>query len=181
MPGFIDVHVHGVEGIDVLDGPGAVERVAARLPRYGVTAFCPTTVACAPGMLDTMLTELAASSAVAPTSARVLAAHLESNFINPAYSGAQPGACLRTARGAQPAAVGEQAFSGADILRVIERRRRQIGIVTIAPEIEGGIELVSQFTAAGHRVSIGQPGPPTRRLSTRLPPASVMRRISSTG
>ena len=54
-PGFIDVHVHGVEGHDVLDGPGAVAEVASRLPRYGVTAFCPTSVACAPSTLRQLL------------------------------------------------------------------------------------------------------------------------------
>ena len=32
VPGFVDVHVHGLEGIDVLDGPHAVMAVAARLP-----------------------------------------------------------------------------------------------------------------------------------------------------
>ena len=37
MPGFVDVHVHGIEGIDVLDGADAVADVAARLPKYGVT------------------------------------------------------------------------------------------------------------------------------------------------
>ena len=45
IPGFIDLHVHGIEGIDVLDGPPAVADVAARLPKFGVTAFCPTSVA----------------------------------------------------------------------------------------------------------------------------------------
>ena len=45
-PGFIDVHVHGLHGHDTLDGEGAVAHIAALLPRYGVTAFCPTTVAC---------------------------------------------------------------------------------------------------------------------------------------
>jgi N-acetylglucosamine-6-phosphate deacetylase len=164
VPGFIDVHVHGVEGIDVLDGPGAVAKVAARLPRYGVTSFCPTTVACAPGMLDTMLLELAgllehtSVSATIQSAARVLPAHLESNFISPEYKGAQPEACLRTARGARPPGNGENAFSGADVLRAIERRREQIAIVTVAPEIEGGLELVSQLAAAGHRVSIGHTG-----------------------
>ena len=43
VPGFIDVHVHGVEGFDALDGPGAIAAIADRLPRYGVTAFCPPT------------------------------------------------------------------------------------------------------------------------------------------
>ena len=48
VPGFIDVHVHGAEGTDTLDGVDAVRRIARRLPRYGVTAFCPTSVACSP-------------------------------------------------------------------------------------------------------------------------------------
>ena len=51
VPGFIDVHVHGVDGTDVLDNAAAVAEVAARLPKYGVTAFCPTSVACAPDTL----------------------------------------------------------------------------------------------------------------------------------
>ena len=59
VPGFVDVHIHGVEGIDVLDGPAAVGEVASRLPRYGVTAFCPTSIACAPAELTTLLTSVA--------------------------------------------------------------------------------------------------------------------------
>ena len=55
VPGFVDVHVHGVEGHDVLDGPEAVREVASRLPRYGVTAFCPTSIACAPAALEQLL------------------------------------------------------------------------------------------------------------------------------
>src|SRR5436309_14310223 len=46
VPGFVDVHVHGVEGFDALGGPDAIGQIARRLPQYGVTAFCPTTVAC---------------------------------------------------------------------------------------------------------------------------------------
>jgi N-acetylglucosamine-6-phosphate deacetylase len=173
LPGFIDVHVHGVEGVDVLDGPGAVASVAARLPKYGVTAFCPTTVACPPAMLDTMLDELRSLSLPGTMSARVLPAHLESNFINLEYKGAQPAACLRSPVVRHQSSVnsrqssvnsgdsgdsGDCAFSGGDILRVIERRRDQIGIVTVAPEIEGGLDLVQQLSVAGHRVSIGHSG-----------------------
>ena len=55
VPGFVDVHIHGIEGIDVLDGPDAVEEVARRLPKYGVTAFCPTSVACTPQKLTSLL------------------------------------------------------------------------------------------------------------------------------
>jgi N-acetylglucosamine-6-phosphate deacetylase len=157
VPGFIDVHVHGIEGVDVLDGPGAVAEVAGRLPRYGVTAFCPTSVACVPAMLDTMLHDVRHASTTDAPAARVLPAHLESNFINPKYKGAQPLACIRSAGAAPPTGMAGE-FSGGDILAVVARWRDQIGIVTLAPEIAGGLDLVSQLTAAGHRVSIGHSG-----------------------
>jgi N-acetylglucosamine-6-phosphate deacetylase len=35
VPGFVDVHVHGIEGHDALDGAGAIAEIAKRLPRYG--------------------------------------------------------------------------------------------------------------------------------------------------
>jgi N-acetylglucosamine-6-phosphate deacetylase len=161
VPGFVDVHVHGVEGHDVLDGPGAIARVAARLPRYGVTAFCPTSIGCDPKTLGEMLEEIAALSATPPAlSARVLPAHLESNFISEAYRGAQPLRCLRVPRRTSSDAPASQsnAFSSSDILEVIKRYRSQVAIVTLAPELDGGIALVEQLSAAGHRVSIGHSG-----------------------
>src|SRR5436309_12125642 len=104
VPGFIDVHVHGVEGIDALDAAaagGSIAAIAERLPRYGVTAFCPTTVACGPEALRGVLDQVRrAREAPAARAARVLPAHLESNFINPEYSGAQPSGCLRSPRAA---------------------------------------------------------------------------------
>ena len=105
VPGFIrDVHFHGVDGVDTLDSVpegGAVAALAARLPRYGVTAFCPTTMACGPGALRGVLDQVRrARETPPPQSARVLPAHLESNFINPEYAGAQPSGCLRSPRAA---------------------------------------------------------------------------------
>src|SRR5262249_11936059 len=98
VPGFIDVHVHGVDGIDSLDErDDAVATIASHLPRYGVPAFWPTEVACAPEALRKVLDAVRrARTTAAPSAARVLPAHLESNFINPAYNGAQPVSCLRT-------------------------------------------------------------------------------------
>src|SRR5262245_19468466 len=55
VPGFIDVHVHGVEGVDSLDTGDPISVIAKALPRYGVTSFCPTTVACPPGALRWVL------------------------------------------------------------------------------------------------------------------------------
>ena len=96
VPGFIDVHVHGVEGIDALDGGTAIATIAERLPRYGVTGFCPTTIACDPPALRRMLAGVrSARTTRPPGGARVLPAHLESNFLNPEFKGAQPLECLR--------------------------------------------------------------------------------------
>ena len=153
VPGFVDVHLHGIEGTDVLDDADAVANVAARLPKYGVTGFCPTSVACTPERLQIFLDAVArAHTSLAPRSARVLAAHLESNFLNPDWNGAQPRTCLRLPY--DPAA----GFSGEDILRVIAARRSSVGIVTLAPELPGGIELVRDLVRHGHRVSLGHTG-----------------------
>ena len=154
-PGFIDVHIHGVLGVDTLDGPGSLAAIARALPQWGVTAFCPTTVACAPEPLDRVLSEVAALRAAPELgAARVLPAHLESNFINPDYAGAQPVECLRALR----ATSRHTSFSAYEILTVIERRPADVGIVTLAPEIDGGLELVRSLTAAGIRVSLGHSG-----------------------
>ena len=157
VPGFIDVHVHGVDGWDTLDENDAIARIASRLPRYGVTAFCPTTVACAPAALRTVLAKVAEARIDRPAkSARVLPAHLESNFINPDYRGAQPLECLR--RPVDPTANQAGEFSARDILNVIASGGSDVGIVTLAPELPGGIELIRALVAAGTRVSLGHSG-----------------------
>jgi N-acetylglucosamine-6-phosphate deacetylase len=160
LPGFIDVHMHGIEGFDTL-GPGdAVAEIAERLPRHGVTAFCPTAVACGPESLRRMLEQVRrARASPSARAARVLPAHLESNFINPDYVGAQPSACLRTPKvSLAELAAGKSTggpFTGADILSEISRAAPDVGIVTLAPELQGGLELVAWLCAGGHRVSMG--------------------------
>jgi N-acetylglucosamine-6-phosphate deacetylase len=160
VPGFIDVHVHGIEGHDTLDGGEVIAAIAAKLPRYGVTAFCPTTVACAPTSLRDVLSQVRrAGRQLAPRSARVLPAHLESNFINPAFKGAQPLACLRSPDTAVASAAGpDSEFAGHDILAAIADARAAVGIVTLAPELPRGLALVRDLVAAGHRVSLGHSG-----------------------
>jgi len=164
VPGFVDVHVHGVEGIDSLDGPGAIRSIAAKLPRYGVTSFCPTTMACGPEALRAVLAEIRqAREAPHAGASRVLPAHLESNFISPDYRGAQPAGCLRSPRAALDRAgraggAGGEEFDGADILSEIERSAPDVGIVTLAPELDGAIDLIKWLTSRGHRAALGHSG-----------------------
>lgn len=154
VPGFIDVHVHGIDGIDTLDGGDAVARIAARLAAFGVTAFCPTSIACTPAALREMLRAIAAARAAAvPGSARVLPAHLESNFINGDFKGAQPETCIRAPRERR-----DGDFSGPDILAEIAAARPDVGIITVAPEIDGVLELIPELVRHGHRVSLGHSG-----------------------
>jgi N-acetylglucosamine-6-phosphate deacetylase len=179
VPGFIDVHVHGVDGVDSLDvrpEGDAIAAIAERLPRYGVTAFCPTTVACGPEALRRVLDQVRrAREAPAPRAARVLPAHLESNFVNPVYAGAQPAGCLRSpatlkgspytdqggadhagsCRATLSGSPSSSAFTAADILAEIERAAPDVGIVTLASELDGGLELVRWLSSRGHHVSLG--------------------------
>lgn len=170
VPGFIDVHVHGVAGVDVQDADDAVAVVARTLPRYGVTAFCPTAVACNPKALRQFLArvwqERWGEGGDRAYAARVLQAHLESNFINPDYAGAQPRSCLRTPPGdlgttsmlgllERRAGASAPDYTGLEILQVIADRGPDIGIVTVAPELPGGLDLVHWLHWNGYRVSIG--------------------------
>jgi N-acetylglucosamine-6-phosphate deacetylase len=155
VPGFIDVHVHGIGGHDSLDDAGSVAQIASLLPRHGTTAFCPTSIACPPDVLRRLLASLAAArDRRDPAAARVLPAHLESNFLNPEYRGAQPVDHLRLPNAWRD----DGAFTGADILEVIADARPHVGIVTVAPEIEGGLDLIQMLVRDGHHVSLGHSG-----------------------
>lgn len=160
-PGFIDVHVHGVEGTDTLDSETSIRTIAGRMPRFGVTAFCPTSIACSPQVLRRMLMSIREARRAGPpfdvaqgrAGARVLPAHLESNFISPEFKGAQPLECLRLPRGTT-----EGDFSGAEILDEIAAARAEVGIITIAPELEGAIDLIRDLASQGHHISLGHSG-----------------------
>jgi N-acetylglucosamine-6-phosphate deacetylase len=159
LPGFVDIHIHGLEGHEGLDGHDALQAIAGRLPRFGVTAFCPTSVACDPITLAGFLQGIGSLRAGAPhAGARVLPAHLESNFINPDYRGGQPAEYLRLPPDGPQAASGRTSdFSSHDILEVMRKFAADIGIVTLAPELPGAIDLITRLSA-GHLVSLGHSG-----------------------
>jgi N-acetylglucosamine-6-phosphate deacetylase len=115
-----------------------------------------------------------------PAGARVLPAHLESNFINPDYNGAQPLTCLRTPAPPLPQPPEVRSFPARIFSTSSSDMPPDVGIVTLAPEIEGGLALVRRLAQLGVRVSLG-----THRLHRsmkarrRSPKARVTRRICS--
>jgi len=138
-PGFIDLQVNGFAGRDAGEGTEAIDAISEALPRTGVTGFLPT-------LISRPLAEggafVRAAAAAAAPGARVLGAHLEGPFLNPAYRGAHDERCLE-----------EPTPDRVD--RVLEEPPRML---TLAPELEGGLEAVRRLAHAGVLVSAGHSG-----------------------
>ena len=88
-PGFINVHIHGCKGVDVMDDtPEALALMRQVLPATGVTAFLPTTMTADFSAIYRSLAQIRTAMGVA-SGADVLGGHLEGPFISEAYKGAQ--------------------------------------------------------------------------------------------
>ena len=143
--GFLDVHVHGSGGHDVMEGTtSALVAVARTLARHGTTRFLATTVtapvdstlAALEGIADAIENDLPEGGA-AP-----VGIHLEGPFLSHAKRGVHPLACLQT-----PSV---ELFD-----RCFEAARGHVKLMTIAPEIPGALELIAHAVARGVRVSLG--------------------------
>lgn len=145
LPGFIDIHIHGAAGADFMDGTeDAYATIAGALPAEGTTAFLATTLT---DSLDHIGTAVAAGKSFAAstknrTAAEMLGFHLEGPFINPDFAGAQPREYIRT-----PSAELLVAWFG--------EQMDDLSIVTLAPELDGGLELVKLLRNKGVIASAG--------------------------
>ncbi len=143
-PGLVDVHIHGYWGEDVSDGSEeGVRKMAKGLLENGVTSFLPTTMTVA---WDEILASLDVVRRLKPESgsagfdgSEILGVHAEGPFINPKRKGAQAAECILP-----PDA--DKVLPHKDLLKII----------TIAPEMPGGIEFIREVTSkSGIVVSIG--------------------------
>jgi N-acetylglucosamine-6-phosphate deacetylase len=142
IPGLIDVHVHGAGGADVMDGTvESLDEMARTLATLGTTSFLGTATVLPDGRND-HLRVAAAATGRRPAGAELLGLHLEGPFINPARVGGLPPECVWPP---MPAAVD-------DVLAVTGGALRMI---TLAPELEGGLDAVERFAAAGVIASLG--------------------------
>ena len=144
-PGFIDLHIHGGAGHDVMESSNdALPKVAAFLAQHGVTGYFPTTVTAPVDRTLAALERLADSiQAKQPApGARPLGVHLEGPFLSHARRGVHPKEYLL------PPTL--QAFD-----RFWQAARGCIGLLTIAPEIPGAQELIAEAARRGVCVSLG--------------------------
>jgi N-acetylglucosamine-6-phosphate deacetylase len=154
-PGFLDLHIHGAIGVDTMAANSHdLRRVSQFLATQGVTGWLPTFVP-APDAdyarsINAIAEAMDANGDNAPIStagARILGVHYEGPFVNSSQCGALHKQFFRTFSTA----------SDIDSLPCIPVSDRQFAshMITVAPEIEGGIELVRELNRRGWVVSIG--------------------------
>jgi len=141
-PGFADVHVHGWGGHDAMGDRAALDGMARRLLRRGVTSFLPTAVTAPLADLAAFAERVRAWRPDAPTDgADPLGFNLEGPFLAPGRRGAHDPAHLMTP--------GDVAYASLDPL--IDGLR----LITVAPELPGAIELIGWLHERDVAVSIG--------------------------
>ncbi len=140
LPGFVDLHVHGGGGHDTMEGGAAVAEMARLHVRHGTTSLLATTMTAPMEEIRAAMQALAGVCADRGTGmARVLGVHLEGPYINPGKLGAQPDFARAAAM---------------DEVRALHAIA-PIRLVTLAPEVPGHLELVTQLRDAGFQVQIG--------------------------
>ena len=139
-PGFIDLQCNGAVGIDLASEPERLWELAGLLPRWGVTAWLPTIVTTPPEVIERALATLAEGPPPGFAGATPLGLHLEGPFLAPGKRGAHPRPLLRSPDGA--AASGWSRPAG-------------VALVTLAPELDGALDLVRDLVDRGVVVSLG--------------------------
>jgi N-acetylglucosamine-6-phosphate deacetylase len=149
-PGYVDIHIHGGAGHDVMEtDPAALPAVEQLLAKHGVTSYLPTTVTASGDHILAALDRLATAieNAERDSGSRGLRAqpvgiHLEGPFISFARRGVHPPQDLLS-----------------PTLPVFERfwqaSRGRIRVITMAPELEGARELIAEAARRGVCVSLG--------------------------
>ena len=153
VPGFVDVHIHGAGGHDVMEGNArALDRIASAVARHGTTSFIATTVT-APveetcHSLEGIARYIRAQEESGDTAensrlaAEILGIHLEGPFISKARRGVHPPDAI-----AKPSVeVLEKFLKASDGL---------VKILTLAPELPGAIPLIESAMAAKIVAALG--------------------------
>jgi len=156
-PGFIDIHIHGGAGHDVMEpDPAALPAVESLIAKHGVTGYLPTTVTAALdytlAALDRLATAVENGSAEGRKDrARPLGIHLEGPFISHAKRGVHPPEHLKSP-------------SLALFDRFWQAARGHIKMMTVAPELDGAFEVIAEAARRGVCVSLGHSDADTKSV-----------------
>ncbi|MBM3457327.1 MAG: N-acetylglucosamine-6-phosphate deacetylase [Armatimonadetes bacterium] len=143
LPGLIDTHVHGSHGDDVmLHGAEGIRRISARFPQFGTTAWLPSTISARHPELTQAVRDCVAAQRIPADGAEIVGIHVEGPYINPTRKGAQPAEGIRDP-------------DAAEVEELLQAGEGQIRIMTLAPEISGGMELIELLVQRGIVASLG--------------------------
>lgn len=127
--GFIDLHIHGSGGADVMDAtPEALEKISSTLLQTGTTSFLATTMTMSTSDIDNALQNIQINASNV-SGANILGIHLEGPFINALKNGAQDKEYVQKAN-----------------FELIENYMQEIKMITLAPEIAGSEYFVKRLT-----------------------------------
>jgi len=136
-PGFVDIHIHGGGGQDVMDAsPEGLDRLSLFLAAGGVTSFLATTYTAPHGRILVAARNVRDAIERGTDGAEVLGVHMEGPYIDPAWCGAQDRRYIRRPQ-----------------TKELEEVHREAGgnlrIVTLAPEVEGALDAIGWLSARG--------------------------------
>lgn len=139
MPGFINEHIHGCAGVDVMDDEDtALETMQKALPATGVTSFVAATMTAPRPRIERALARIGRAMSKPAVGAQILGAHMEGPFVSKQYKGAQA----------------EEALAAPDF-SWIAPYADVVKIITAAPELLQGRSFLKECADKGIIVSLG--------------------------
>lgn len=143
VPGFIDIHIHGGVGYDVMDASyEALNSISVHLARHGVTSLCATTMTMDVQYISSALKNISDTMKKGTEGAQILGAYVEGPFISKEHKGAQ----------------NERHILEPDINimnEFIEASDNSIKVVALAPEKDINGDFVKYVIQRNIRVSLG--------------------------
>ena len=142
-PGLIDIHVHGGNNHDVMDGTyEAINAISLHKLKEGVTSFCPTTLTAPEEQTLQAIANIRQAKEKGVDGARIIGGFLEGPFLNPQYKGAHPESDLLPPKRIH-------------IEKMLEAGQGAISSIAIAPELPGALEIIEWLTSIGIQTRIG--------------------------
>ncbi len=144
-PGFIDTHTHGYKGVDASYSPAPdILKWAKEITRHGTTAFLPSTVSLPHDQIITACKNIveAMNKWTPINGARILGIHLEGPYISKEKKGAQNPEYIRKA-------------SISEVEEYIKVSQNNLVQITLAPEVDGALDLIKFLSRRGIVVSLG--------------------------